>query len=354
MHVVGSLLIWMFAVSRLLAQSNTAGGTRPDSVGVPRAWEYTSPLIAPEDRDIDRSHAQKDPTVVRYNGRWHVFMTVKLEKRSAIEYCSFVDWDHANDAKRTILTVSDSNYFCAPQVFYFRPHARWYLVYQVGVPGRRKMWVAYSTTTKISDPASWTKARPMLDGGADDPRQVGGLDYWIICDDARAYLFLTSLNGRMWRLWTKLEDFPRGFGHCELALRAAVFEASHTYRIKGRSEYLTIIEQNERGRRFYKAYVAAKLDGEWKPIADTREHPFAGAANVRPARGVEPWTDNVSHGELIRGGYDERLVVDLDDLRFLFQGMLDREKQGRGYGEFSWRIGILRPADAVQREKSKR
>ncbi len=273
----------------------------------PRMWEYSRPLISPEKRDKNISHAQKDPTVVFYGGKWHVFMTVKLEGKSVIEYCSFEKWEAADSSKRTILTVSQSDYYCAPQVFFFRPHKKWYLVYQVGVPGSKKMWVAYSTTTEIADPGSWTQARPMLDGGENDPRTVGGLDYWIICDDQRAYLFLTSLNGQMWRLSTRLEDFPEGFDHCELALEARVFEASHTYKLKGMDQYLTIIEEN--GRRYYKAYLADRLDGEWIPVADTAEKPFAGWVNIRPAEGVEPWTDNISHGELIRDGVDETLTV---------------------------------------------
>ena len=82
-----------------------------------------------------------------------------------------------------------------------------------------------------------------LQGGEHDPRQVGGLDYWIICDDRHAYLFLTSLNGKMWRLRTDLEDFPKGFGDCQLALQAKIFEASHTYQLKGLDKYVTIIEE---------------------------------------------------------------------------------------------------------------
>jgi len=193
----------------------------------------------------------------------------------------------------------------------------------------------------IADPLSWTAAQPILDGGPKDPRTVGGLDYWIICDDQRAYLFLTSLNGKMWRLWTNLEDFPKGFHDCQLALKAKIFEASHTYRLKGSSKYLTIVEED--GRRYYKAYLADRLDGQWTPIADTAERPFAGWNNIRPAKGVTAWTDNVSHGELIRDGYDERLIVAGDNLRFVFQGMLDKDKSGKGYGGFQWRIGILTP-----------
>jgi hypothetical protein len=307
----------------------------------PTVWEYSAPLISPEKRETDPSRAQKDPTVVFYGGKWHVFMTVKLPGRSAIEYCSFERWEEADESQRTILKVSDSDYYCAPQVFYFAPHQKWYLIYQMGVPGARFMWVAHSTTTTIADPSSWTTAKPILDGGQDDPRQVGGLDYWIICDHERAYLFLTSLNGKMWRLWTTLEAFPTGFGHCEVALQARIFEASHTYRLKGTNKYLTVIEEN--GRRYYKAYVADRLDGEWKPVADTAAKPFAGWKNVRPAAGVEPWTDNISHGELLRDGYDQTLTVDPNKLRFLFQGMWDKDKSGMRYGQFQWRLGMLTP-----------
>ncbi len=314
----------------------------PTALLLPAMWEYSSPLISPEKRARNPSHAQKDPSVVFHGGKWHVFMTVKLSGRSAIEYCSFERWENADRSPRTILEVSDSDYYCAPQVFYFSPHKKWYLIYQMGVSGAKHMWVAYSTTSTIANPKSWTKARPILDGGKEDPREVGGLDYWIICDDRRAYLFLTSLNGKMWRLWTKLADFPKGFGHCELALQAAIFEASHTYRLKGTDKYLTIVEEN--GRRYYKAYLSDRLDGEWKPVADTAEKPFAGWKNIRPARGVKPWTDNVSHGELIRDGYDQTLTVDPDNLRFVFQGMFDKDKARKGYGQFRWRIGMLNPS----------
>lgn len=311
---------------------------------VPGLWEYSAPLIAAEKRDSDLSRAQKDPTLVFSDGKWHVFMTVKLPGRSAIEYCSFDEWEEADMSRRTILKISDSDYYGAPQVFYFRLHKKWYLVYQMGVPGANKMWVAYSTTETIADPKSWTEARPILDGGKSDPREVGGLDYWIVCDDQRAYLFLTSLNGKMWRLWTRLEDFPGGFDHCELALEAKIFEASHTYKVKGMDKYLTVIEEN--GRRYYKAYLADRLDGEWTPVADTAERPFAGWKNVRPAAGVKAWTDNISHGELIREGCDERMIIDGDNLRFIFQGMWDKDKSGKGYGQFQWRIGMLTPVSA--------
>ena len=69
---------------------------KPVALKVPTLWEYSSPLISPEKRDSNPSRAQKDPTVVFHDGKWHVFMTVKLPGRSAIEYCSFEKWEEAD------------------------------------------------------------------------------------------------------------------------------------------------------------------------------------------------------------------------------------------------------------------
>ena len=335
-------LLWTLAfdgpVSAFQADSEVAA----DAVlQLPEKWEYSAPLIAPENRKHEPSHAQKDPTLVFAHGAWHVFMTVKLPKRSAIEYCTFKRWEDANSAKRVLLDISTSDYYCAPQVFYFTPHQKWYLVYQVGMPDSKKMWVAYSTTSNIADPASWTHAQPMLDGGENDPRTVGGLDYWIICDESKAYLFFTSLNGKMWRMWTPLDKFPLGFRDCQVALQAKIYEASHTYHIKGTEKFLTLLEQS--GKRYFKVYIADRLDGPWTPLADTAAKPFASWNNIHPAAGVTQWTDNVSHGELIRATNDETLTIDPGHLEFVFQGMLEAHKRDKGYGNFQWRIGKLTP-----------
>ena len=144
-------------------------------------------------------------------------------------------------------------------------------------------------------------------------------------------------------MWTTREEFPLGFRDCELALEADIFEASHTYLLKGLGQYLTIIESDSGGKRHFKAYLADRLDGEWMPLRDSWERPFAGEMNVRAAEGVKLWADNISHGELIRHGYDERLIVDPENLRFLFQGAWEKDKRD-GYGAIPWRIGLLAPA----------
>jgi len=313
---------------------------------LPDRWHYTAPLISSENRPDQPSHAQKDPTVVCHEGRWHVFMTVRLPDRTAIEHVSFTDWADADASPRTLLELVDGPYFCAPQVFYFEPHGLWYLIHQAkGIdPAATKMQVMYSTTRDIDDPTSWTKGTPMLDGGPSDPRLTGGIDFWVICDHARAYLFYTGPKGKFWRMWTTLDQFPHGFDHCELALEGPFFEAAHTYRLAGLDRYLMIVEQDH--TRHYKAYLAHTLDEDWRPIADTELRPFAGGANIEPAEGVAAWTDNISHGELIRASNDQTLTVDPNDLRFVFQGMWDADKVGKGYGEWQWRIGLLTPASS--------
>jgi hypothetical protein len=304
-------------------------------------WSVSAPLVLPANRPEDPCQSVKDPSVVFHEGRWHLFCTIRSQKRShQIEYLTFADWKDANQAPRHILNISDG-YFCAPQVFFFTPHRKWYLLCQISEPSRKpELQPAVSTTTKLSDPLSWSKPALIFDQHPDNVKMW--IDFWVICDDAKAHLFFTSLDGKMWRAETRLGDFPHGWSEPQVVLRGDIFEASHTYRLKGLDKYLTLVEAQNEGRRYYKAYLADRLDGEWTPLAATQEKPFAGPANTRDAS--RHWTDSFSHGELLRTGYDERLEVDPANLRFLFQGVGDEQRAGRRYGEIPWRLGILEPA----------
>jgi hypothetical protein len=300
------------------------------------AWKASGPLVSPGRRPGDPHVCVKDPTIVRYQGRWHLFATVRaVSGKVDIEYSSFGDWSEADKVPRQVLNLHDK-YYCAPQSFYFRPHRRWYLVYQIAKDDT--FGPGYSTTAELSDPKSWSKPRFLI---ANPPRGRKWLDFWIICDEAKAHLFYTSLAGEMFRCETALADFPTGWTQPVLALRGDIFEASHTYRLRGMDRYLTIVEAQGGGRRYYKAYLADRLDGAWKPLADTQAAPFAGTANVKQER---PWTANISHGELVRTGCDERMEVDPADVRFLFQGASDAEYRGNPYGKIPWRLGILEMA----------
>ena len=168
------------------------------------------------------------------------------------------------------------------------------------------------------------------------------IDFWVICDSAKAHLFFTSLDGRMWRAETSLDKFPLGWNEPEVVIEADIFEASHVYRLKGLNKYLALIEAQAGGRRYYKAFLSESLESDWKPLAATREKPFASPVNCRGT--TEHWTDSFSHGELLREGIDEKLEVDAAHLRFLFQGVADAQKDGKSYGEIPWRLGILESA----------
>jgi hypothetical protein len=333
----------VWALAGMTAFSTAAPGASVWQTG-DFQWQVGDPLVAPAVRPGDPCHSIKDPSVVRYEGRWHLFCTIRSQHRThQIEYLSFADWAQADAAPRHILQISPG-YFCAPQVFYFTPHRQWYLICQIHDHTRTpQLQPAYSTSLNLADPSAWTKPTLLF---TEPPENVKmWIDFWVICDAAHAHLFFTSLNGQMWRAQTTLRDFPRGWSQPEVVLRGDIFEASHTYCLKGLNQYVTVVEaQGEGGRRYQKAYLASRVDGAWRPLAASSEKPFASLVNVQPLRGK--WTDSFSHGELVRAGYDERLVIEPDRLQFLFQGVSDRARKGKSYGEIPWRLGLLeaRPA----------
>jgi hypothetical protein len=329
------------AILGLIVWSPGVSQEPPKASSLPKEffWRSSPPLVAPKPVAGDPKHAIKDPSVVHYDGRWHLFCTARGRQRShVIVYLNFRDWSAADQAEHHLLPIHPG-FFAAPQVFYFRPQGKWYLICQASDDRwTPKYQPAYATSRDLADPKAWSALAPMF---GRQPQQITAwLDFWVICDAEHAYLFFTSLDGKMWRCRTRLEDFPTGWSDPVVALQGDIFEASHTYRIKGHDLYLTIVEaQNGHGWRYYKAYTATRLDGPWEPLAATRDHAFASMANV--VHPTERWTDVISHGELLRAGHDERLEIDPHHLRFVFQGNLTREREGKAYGELPWRLGLL-------------
>jgi len=341
---VASLLAFLMASGCLSQDRSDARAPDGAVVGLLAGrfrWNVSQPLVRPVTSADDTYYSVKDPSVVFHEGRWHLFCTVRGRNRShQVEYLSFADWGDADTGQRQMLTMSDG-FFCAPQVFHFAPHGKWYLICQASDEAwEPKYGAAYSTTSDIADPDSWTALKPL---GARQADGKSGLDFWIICDDEKAHLFFTTLDGRMWREETALADFPTGWSEPVLAIEGDIFEASHTYRLKGLDKYLTVVEaQGGHGWRYFKAYLADRLDGEWTPLAATKDQTFASMANTQPV--ADRWTDSISHGELLRAGIDQRLEVDPSDLRFVFQGVLDRDRADKNYGEIPWCLGMLEPA----------
>lgn len=332
-----------------LAAQRPAAGQKNDQVTAnltgPLKWTVTGPMVSAMP---DAKHAVisvKDPTVVRWRGKWLVYATT-ADRRGAwnMEFLTFKNWRQAGTAKPYFMdaTPGFAGYHCAPELFYFRPQKKWYLIYQSGPP-------TYSTADDPSKPESWTKPQPLF---ASRPATVSAwLDFWVICDRAKCYLFFSGDNGNFYRSETWIGDFPKGWSTPRIAMHAGkagdLYEASNTYRLKGRGEYLTLIEAmgGKTGKRYFRAFVASRLDGAWKPLAQasTWDEPFLGEKNVSFAPGVAAWTSNLSHGEMIRAGFDEKLEIDPKHLEFVFQGVSAGDAaKAANYSQIPWQLGIAR------------
>jgi hypothetical protein len=323
------------------------GGAPPFDTGLPASFKWTSPgpLITAKQDATHPIVSLKDPSVVYFGGRWHVFATTANTAGTwSIVYLSFTDWSQADAAP---LTYLDNNppglggYHAAPQVFYFAPQAKWYLIFQSGQP-------QYSTNDDVGTPEAWTAPKNFF---ASDPpgytaaRGSDGnwLDFFCICDDASCHLFFADDAGELFRSQTKITDFPDGFGDAVVAIQGTkdtVFEGDMTYHIKGKDAYLTLVEAfGPTGNRYYRSFVAPALDGAWTELAADWTNPFAGRSNVTFTEGAA-WTADISHGELIRDGYDQKLEIDPTNLQLLYQGA-DPASTGVDYSQIPWKISLL-------------
>ncbi len=316
------------------------GGDAALPFKLPLKWQASDVLVKPVSDAAHDLVSVKDPSIVRVDGKWHVYATTANKQGQwSMVYLNFADWADAAKAKQYYLDQNPNlrGYHCAPQIFYFRPQKKWYLIYQSQPP-------QYSTADDLSQPETWTKPESFF---AAKPASSAKLwiDFWVICDDQYAYLFSSGDDGHVYRSRTKLADFPKGMSDPEVVIsgpRFDVFEGGMTYKIKGTDKYLTLVEAiGPTGARYYRAWTSDRLDGEWQPLpeANSWEHPFAGINNVSFEAGVVPWTKDISHGEMIRDGYDETLTIDPNHLQLLFQGR-DPDVNAR-YDQLPYKLGLL-------------
>lgn len=308
-------------------------------------WNSTAPLLLPKPDAAHESLALKDPTVVRVNGKYHVFMTTASERGGwEMAYTSFTDWSKASEAPIAYLNLSaiGPGYHCAPQVFYFAPKKLWYLVYQGGAGPM------YSTSATIDAPMSWSAPKAFFSKMPDIVKGVTGkgnwLDFWNICDDKKCYLFGADDEGRIFRSETAIGKFPLGYeGTTVIAARepdrADLFEAPMFYKIKGTGKYLAAVEAMSPKGRYFRAWTLDTLDGAWKPLAASLDNAFAGASNIRFDGPVI--SEGVSHGELIRDGYDQTPTVDFcKPVQFLYQA-LTPDSGEKNYLKLPYRLALL-------------
>jgi endo-1,4-beta-xylanase len=310
-------------------------------------WFSSDQVIGPQSDATHVVEGIKDPSVVYYQGKYHVFASIANADGYSMVYLSFEDFSQASSAKHYYLDQSGigTGYRAAPEVFYFAPQKLWYLVYQNGN-------AAYSTNPDINNPAGWSAPKTFY---PDMPQiikdNIGAgywVDMWVICDAAECHLFSHDDNGHLYRSQTSLADFPNGMSEPVIAMqdpdRFHLFEASNVYKIENKRQYLLIIEAiGTDGRRYFRSWTSRKIAGPWKPLADTEENPFARSNNVT-FRGT-PWTQDISHGEMIRASRNQTLTISPCRMRYLYQG-LDPAASGP-YNSLPWRLGLLTQTNSI-------
>lgn len=312
------------------------------SLATPIQWSLSQILISPVSDSTHSIIAVKDPSVTYDNNQWQVMTSaVGSGGNYNMEYWHFGAWTDAPSATPYYMdeTPGLGGYHTAPTLFYFTPQNKWYLIYQSPQP-------QYSTTDDPTQPSTWTAPQNFY---TTNPTNINGwIDFDVICDSAHCYLFFADDQGDIYRASTPIGDFPNGFGTPVLVMHAAnaqdLFESVKVYHLLGMGQYLMIVEaaQDQTWTRYFRAFILPSLDGAITPLphANSWAEPFAGENNVTFAAGVTPWTNDISHGDLVRVNPDQTETVDPSHLQFLIQG--DEPNNGApNYNAIPWRLGLL-------------
>lgn len=255
--------------------------------------------------------AIKDFTNVLYNGQHIVYgSTHDKSYYGSMGMSAFTKWSDAATATQTKMNTST----VAPELMYFTPKKQWILTYQWG-----SAKFNYMTSSDPTKPNGWSGGGALLKEDI-TAATYGPIDQVPICDAKNCYLFYAADNGHIYRASMPIGNFPGLFSGSQDILKDSqsnLFEAVEVYTVKGTGKYLMIVECMG-SARYFRAFSATDLGGTWTAISNaTGENtPFAGRRNIS---NPPSWTNDVSHGDLVRSA-DETRTVDPCNLQLLYQG----------------------------------
>jgi hypothetical protein len=283
----------------------------------------------------------KDFTVVHHDDEYLVYATVWDTAGTGSwngVYMSFTNFAQMGAAPQTYLGTLPTGGTVAPTLFYFSPKNIWVLAYQWGFK--------YATTSDPTNPSSWSSPKSLLSGDPTNGTGTGPIDQTVICDDATCYLFFAGDNGHIYRASMPIGSFPGTFSNATSIMSdttANLFEAVQVYTVKDSGKYLMIVEAMGAKGRYFRAFTADSLGGTFTamPGASTEATPFAGKNNVTFTGTA--WTNDISHGDIVRYDPSEKQTIDPCKLELLFQGR--DPNMNTGYNELPYRPGLLTAKD---------